>query len=178
MRNGSGDNLLMLFSNKGTVINGFAHESEMNIEYNTDISKKVQGELFQNIWKGVVDYLPIVFADFIFGEPIKSIGTTFCIWQTIFDTEWKIGKIDFPKNQYKDGSKDLLNLLDDNPQTYKKFAESYYFEEELILKIEPIKKIYRGFKITKELVLEINPNLKDFNKLKNDLDEIGYEYEF
>jgi len=175
MRNGSGDHILILFSSNGTVINGFAHESEMNIKYTNQNKKTGKGNLIQGIWKGVVDDLPNVFNDFIFGEPVKSIGTTFCIWQTKMDNEWKTGKINYPNDEYKDGSKDLMELLDGNPYTYKKFAEEYYYEEELELKIKPIEKIYNGIIITKELVLDINPEVNDFEQLKADLDEIGYK---
>ena len=63
--------------------------------------------------------------------------------------------------------------------TYKKWAEEYYEEsfEENGLKLELVEKIYNGIKITKELVLELNPELDDFEQLKSDLNEIGYEHE-
>lgn len=189
MRNGQGDQMLMVFSKNGTCISGFAHESEMNgwknvpLEEKTSFNQKLFGskkevktELTQIIPKGVVDNLPKVFNDFIFGEPVKSIGTTFCIWQTYTDISWKIGKVDLPKDEYKDGSNDLLQLLDGKPLTYKNWAEEYYEEnfEENELKLELVEKVYNGIIITRELVKEINPELEDFVKLKSDLDEIGY----
>ena len=192
MRNGQGDQILIAFNNQNVVINGFAHESEMNgwksipIDENKSFFKKLieskketETKLVQKIWKGVLDELPNVFNEFIFGEPVKSIGTTFCIWKTKVSKKWEIGKIEFPKDNYKDGSKDLLELLDGNPLTYKNWAEDYYEEkfENRKLKIEFVEKIYNGTKITKELVLEINPDLEDFEQLKSDLNEIGYESE-
>lgn len=191
MRNGQGDQMLIVFSKNGTCINGFAHESEMNGWRNIPIEKKesfveklfgskkeVKTELTQIIPKGVVDDLPEVFNEFIFGEPVKSIGTTFCIWQTDTDNNWKIGKVDLPKDQYKDGSNDLLQLLDGKPLTYKNWAEEYYEEnfEENELKLELVEKIYNRDIITKELVLELNPELDDFEQLKSDLNEIGYKH--
>ena len=191
MRNGQGDQMLMVFSKNGTCINGFAHESEMNgwknipVEEKKSFVEKLFGskketkmELTQIIPKGVVDNLPKVFNDFIFGEPVKSIGTTFCIWQTESDNNWKIGKVDLPKDEYKDGSNDLLQLLDGKPLTYKNWAEEYYEEnfEEKELKLELVEKIYKGAIITKELVLELNPELDAFEQLKSDLNEIGYEH--
>ncbi|WP_299365963.1 hypothetical protein [Winogradskyella sp.] len=191
MRNGQGDQMLMLFSKNGTCINGFAHESEMNgwrnipIEEKKSFVEKLFGskkedktELAQIIPKGVVDDLPEVFNEFIFGEPVKSIGTTFCIWQTDNDNNWKIGEVDLPKDEYKDGSSDLLQLLDGKPLTYKNWAEEYYegnFEENE-LRIELVERIYNGDLITKELVFELNPELDDFEQLKSDLNEIGYEH--
>ena len=140
--------------------------------------KETQTELTQIIPTGVLDNLPKVFNDFIFGEPVKSIGTTFCIWQTESDNNWKTGTVDLPKDEYKDGSNDLLQLLDGKPLTYKNWAEEYYEEnfEENKLKLELVEKIYKGALITKELVLELNPGLEDFEQLKSDLNEIGYEH--
>ena len=191
MRNGQGDQMLIIFSQNGTCINGFAHLSEMNgwrnipIEENKSFLEKLFGakrevktELTQRIPKGVVDTLPHVFNEFIFGEPVKSIGTTFCIWQTESDNNWKIGEVDLPKDEYKDGSNDLLQLLDGKPLTYKNWAEEYYegnFEKNE-LKLELVEKVYDGAIITKELVLELNPELDDFEQLKSDMNEIGYKH--
>ena len=135
-------------------------------------------ELVQQIAIGIIDELPEEFNEFIFGEPVKSIGTTFCIWQTKTESNWKIGKVNLPKDEYKDGSSDLLELLDGKPLTYKNQAEEYYEEnfEENELKLELVEKIYSGEEITKELVNEINPELNDFEKLKTELNEIGYKH--
>lgn len=192
MRNGQGDQMLILFSNDGICINGFAIESEMNgwktihteekksfIEKLFGSKKEPKTALIQEIPNGIVNELPKVFSEFIYGEPVKSIGTTFCIWNTKTDTKWNIGKINLPKDGYKDGSSDLLELLDGKPITYKKWAEEYYEEEfeNRELKLELIEKIYSGVSISREMVLEINPELDDFEKLRMDLNEIGYEHE-
>ena len=192
MRNGQGDQMLIAFSKDGTCINGFAHESELNGWKNITIEEKksffenlfgskkeVKTELTQEIADGILDKLPKEFNEFIFGEPVKSIGTTFCIWQTKTDDNWKIGEIELPNDEYKDGSSDLLKLLDGKPFTYKNWAEEYYEEEfeNRDLKLELVEKIYSGIIISKDLVLKINPEFKDFQKLKSDLNEIGYENE-
>ncbi|WP_298516442.1 hypothetical protein [uncultured Kordia sp.] len=191
MRDGTGNQMLILFTKKGTCINGFANESKMNgwksiqikeektfVEKLFDSKKEIKTELIQEIANGVLNELPQEFNEFIFGEPIKSIGTTFCIWQTKTDENWKIGKVELPKDEYKDGSSDLLQLLDGKPLTYKNWAEEYYEEnfEENELKLELVEKIFGGVVITKELVIEINPELSDFEQLKSNLDEIGYEH--
>jgi hypothetical protein len=191
MRNGQGDQMLIIFREDGTCINGFAHESEMNgwrkesVKENKSFIGKLFGskkepktELIQDISKGVVDELPEVFNEFIFGEPVKSIGTTFCIWQEKLDMNWKTGKINLPNDEYKDGSMDLLQLFDGNPVTFKKWAEEYYEEnfEEKRLELKLVEKIYSGVIITKELVNELNFELEDFDQLKSDLNEIGYKY--
>ncbi|MGH1384805.1 hypothetical protein [Kordia sp.] len=192
MRNGQGDQMLILFSNDTICINGFAKESKMNGWKNIRIKEKKsfmdklfsskkepKTELIQEIPNGIVTDLPKAFNEFIYREPVKSIGTTFCIWNIEKDTGWKIGKINLPDDDYQDGSSDLLQLLDGKPATYKKWAEEYYEEEfeSRELKLELVDKIYSGFSITRELVLEINPNLDDFEKLKTDLNDIGYKHE-
>ena len=155
------------------------NEKKFFVQKLFDSKKEQQTELIQEFTKGVIDQLPTIFIEFVFGEPVKSIGTTFCIWQTEFSEKWEIGDIKFPNDDYKDGSKDLLELLDGKAVTYKNWAEGYYEEnfENRELKIELVEKIYNGTKITKELVLEINPELDDFGQLKSDLIEIGYENE-
>lgn len=185
MRNGQGDQMSILFGEQGTCINGFAHESQMNgwkrAEQNlrTSFFKRIfnsQEKLIQELPEGVVDGLPKIFNDFVFGEPVKSIGTTFCIWQTSTDKEWETGNITSSKNEYGDGSSDLLQLLDGTPASYKKWAEDYYEKDKLSL--EAIQDIYDQIMLTKELVIAINPKLDDIESLKSDLKEIGYPYQF
>lgn len=186
MRNGSGDHFFILFSKNGAIINGFAHESEMSnwieveIERNGFLKKmfgKKETELKQNIWKGVIENVPNKLKHFILGEPIKSIGTTFCIWRTNEDPTWNIGDVKFPKDNFGDGSENLLHLLDNNPETYKDWALEYYEEhfENIKLKLETVKHIYNLKTITKEIVLELNPFIEDFEKLKEELQIIGYD---
>lgn len=188
MRNGQGDQMLILFTKDGVCINGFAHESKMNgwkrvsIEEKKSFSKRLWGskeepeiKRIQELNNSVIEKLPTVFHDFIFGEPVKSIGTTFCIWT--IDKNWKTGEIEFPDDDYKDGSSDLLQLLDGKAMTYKRWAEEYYEEafENRELNVEIVEKIYSHIPVTKELALEINPEIDDFESLKSDLNEIGFE---
>ena len=83
MRNGSGDEFFILFGKTGTVINGFAHESS--------IQDKAQ----------ITAGLPKEFHAFIFGEPVASTGTTFCIWNLESDNKWIANKKEEKDNRYK-----------------------------------------------------------------------------
>ena len=191
MRNGSGDEFQILFSPHGAIINGLAHESEMSQWVEKEIPpvtfKEKLSSLFgqkktvteQQIWEGVVETVPAQFREFIFGEPIKSKGTTFCIWRKTDDASWHIGNIKFPKDKYGDGSAELLYILDNHPATYKKWATEYYEEQfdGFKLKLDLVKHIYDAKPLTKDMVRELNPSLDDFESLKADLDEIGYPYE-
>lgn len=185
MRNGQGDQLLILFSKLGTCINGFAHESEMNgwgraaKNRKKSFLKKLftsREKLTQELPEGITDGLPEVFNDFSFGEPVKSIGTTFCIWRTITDSKWKTGNTISPEDEVGDGSIELLQLLDGNPFDYKIWAEEYYEVE--VLPLETIEKIYNLTALTKVLVASISPAIGDLESLKSDLHEIGYPHLF
>ncbi|MCU0351797.1 MAG: hypothetical protein MUF43_13370 [Flavobacterium sp.] len=157
MRNGSGDHMLLLFRPDGCIINGYAHECP----------QQEKEKLTRN--------LPSNFNEFIFGEPVKTIGTTFCIW-TNENNDWRTGQID----NYEDNSEEMLGIFDGNPQTYIDFATAY-FEESYIesgIPLETVTDIYNGKTLTKEMVLTIVDTLEDWEQLEADLNEIGYPYNF
>jgi len=187
MRNGLGDQMLILFSNYGCCINGFAHESVMNGWQNVRFERKKSfltrllgidqepsTKLEQKIVVGVLEGLPEVFNDFIYGEPVRSIGTTFCIWQTEADNEWKTGNLKRPTDTCEDGSDNLLVLLDGDPLTFKRWAEEYY---DCTINKALITKIFSGEAITRDMVISLNPEITDYDQLKSDLEEIGYAHE-
>lgn len=153
MRDGQGDEMLILFREEGCVINGLAHEYEQ-----PDKKKLTQG-------------LPAIFNEFIFGEPVNSIGTTFCLWSTQ-DNKWQTAVLE----SYEDNSGEMLSILDGDPQTYINWATDYF---ELDFKEgNAITSIYQGQMLTKEMVLSVNEELEDWEQLKADLDEIDYPYDF
>ena len=162
MRDGCGDQMLILFTKNGCVINGFAHEL-----YDFEESLPSESELIKGI--------PDVFNDFILGEPVATIGTTFCIW-TNENNQWQLGNI----KHFKDGSDEMLSIFDGNPQTYIDFAIDYF--EEDYSSTENAKntviKIYNHETLTREMVLSIVDELEDWAQLESDLEEIGYPYHF
>lgn len=195
MRDGQGDEMLILFSEAGTVINGFRHKSDMNgwrsepapskqkggfLKSLFSFDKKREKERVQHVWPGVLDQVPSVFHEFVFGEPVKSVGTTFCIWHVSGDNTWHTGTIQFPHHSDdSDGSGDLLELLVGDPAAYYRWAIEYYERyEDLALDLAIIQQIYDGKPITQAMARKLNPDLEeeDFDKLREDLDEIGYKY--
>jgi hypothetical protein len=157
MRNGSGDQMLILFRQDGCVINGFAHEFE------------------QQNKKNLTKNLPSIFDVFIFGEPVKTIGTTFCLWTTE-QKNWQVGQIE----NYEGNSEEMLSIFDGNPQTYIDWATEY-FEESYVesgIPLDTVTEIYSGQTLTKEMVLTIVEELEDWEQLEADLNEIGYPYDF
>jgi len=155
MRNGEGDQLLVLFRNEGAVINGYFSEAE-------------QGEKDK-----LTDQLPEVFHEFIFGEPVNSAGTTFCVWQ-LNNTPWTTG-IPAADN---DHSEELLSPLDGTPATYVKWATDYFkgSYKETGIPLETVARIFALEPLTKEMVLSLVDHLEDWNQLTEDLIEISYPY--
>ena len=156
MRNGEGDQVLFLFTDEGCVINGFAHT--------VDQQDKVK----------LINGLPVIFNEFIFGEPIASIGTTFCLWSTGLNG-WKIGETDGTE----DNSGELLSLFDGNPKSYADWATGYFDTvKDGTIPLETVAALYRGEVLTKEMVLSLVNDLEDWDLLVSDLEEINYPFEF
>ena len=157
MRDGSGDEMHILFREEGCAINGFAHEFD---QPNKD-------KLTLN--------LPEVFDEFINGEPVNSIGTTFCIWSTELKN-WQIGEIE----NHKNNSQEMLSIFDGQPKSYIDWA-SEYFEESYKtsgIPLDTVMQIYDGQTLTKPMVLSIVDDLEDWEQLEKDLIEIDYPYDF
>lgn len=157
MSDGEGDQMLVLFRAEGCCISGYLHEYDQ-----PDKAQLTRG-------------LPAAFDEFMFGEPVTSIGTTFCLWYTPAHG-WQTGVVEIED----DGSEELLCIFDGNPDTYADWANNYYLDE---TEREPIDtdhvaRIYRHEPLTKPLVLALNQELDDWPQLAADLQEIGYSYEF
>jgi hypothetical protein len=160
MRDGSGDEYFILFNPHGAIMKGFAHESPMS-PYAIESGKP---------WAGVFDSVPDEFKGFL-SEPAFSIeDTTFCIWRKYTDSSWQVGSIDYPEGDNPDGSEDLLCILDNQPSTYKEFAEEYYERE---IDLSAVEQIYQHKALTPEIVAALNVDVS-LGALKSDIEEIGY----
>lgn len=160
MRNGSGDEFIILFVKEGSVIKGFAHESTMS-PFRKDPPK---------IWKGVIDKLPKFFRTYLRDPGLELIATTFCIWRTVSDMKWKCGKIEFPEDDLADGSAMLLSILDGKPETYQQYAQEYFGK---IIDLAVVQHIYRHMPLTDELVKKLNNSLR-ITDIDLELRAIGY----
>lgn len=155
MRNGEGGQLLILFREEGAVINGYNSEA-------ADFSKEE-----------VTQQLPPVFEEFLFGEPVSSSGTTFCVW-TDENGIWTTGNL----SEENDFSTELLSALDGKPETYQKWASTYY-EGQYTKKgipLETVSAVFQHEQLTKEIVLALVDDLEDWQQLEEDLIEISYQY--
>jgi len=166
MRNGSGDEYFLLFTPQGAIMKGFAHEAPMT-SYRQQPPQP---------WPGVLDRVPVVFADFL-AEPAFNIeDVSFCLWRTLADAAWQSGPIAFPPGPDPDGSAYLLAILDGDPRTYKAFAEGYFDDESHrhpVLPLALIERIYRHEPLTEEIVRGLNPRVT-LASLTDEIVEIGY----
>lgn len=157
MRDGQGDEMQILFRAEGCVINGLMHEYDQ-----PDKAQIARG-------------LPAYFDEFIFGEPVSSIGTTFCLWYTSAHG-WQTGVIEDEDN----GSEELLSMLDGYPETYAEWADEYYGEDtdRSPLDVAAVAQVYRGENLNKALVMNIVEEVEDWPQLAEDVQAIGYPYDF
>src|ERR1700704_3045680 len=82
-KNGSGDELYVLFNCAGAIIKGFDHESAMSPWARDD----------QSLWPQLFDDVPRGFEQFL-KEPASEISdTTFCIWRHHGDSSWNVGRV-------------------------------------------------------------------------------------
>lgn len=155
MRNGEGGQVLILFKREGTVINGFS----TNV-LPADKEKLTLG-------------LPEVFHEFIFGEPVNSAGTTFCLWQ-LDGEDWKTGTI----GEGNDDSEELLSALDGKPESYVTWA-THYFEGNYKtsgIPVSVVAEIFSNTELNSSVVFSLVDDLEDWELFYEDLDEISYPY--
>lgn len=155
MRNGEGDQLLILFKAEGTVINGYFAEAE------------------QDDKARLTDQLPEVFHEFMFGEPVLSAGTTFCVWK-LGEQEWKAGQL----AAHDDHSEELLSPLDGHPSTYLTWATAYFKDSYTAsgINLTTVTQIYAQESLTREMVMTLVDELEDWPQLIDDLEEISYPH--
>lgn len=152
MQDMEGQRFQILFKEEGCVINGVHSDYE-----NADKSALTEG-------------LPEVYHEFMFGEPVASYGTNFCLW-TDESGEWQ-----YNETGKADGKEELLSIFNGNPATYKQWAEEYFEVEEISLDV--IDQIYRGEILTKNMVMAVNPEIEDWEQLISDLEEANYTFDF
>lgn len=152
MQDMEGERFQILFKEKDCIINGVHNDYEA-----ADKSILTKG-------------LPETYQEFLFGEPVASYGTNFCIW-TDETGNWQCNE-----TGKADGKEELLHILDGNPITYKQWAEEYFEVEEIPLDV--IEQVYRGETLTESMVLAVNPEMEDWEQLMSDLEDINYTFQF
>ncbi len=155
MRNGEGDDWLILFNPEGVIVKGFVLASKM-----------AEG----CPWPGVVDTVPEEFSGFV-DEPAFAIDkTTFCLWRRSSDPSWNAGAVDHPAGPDADGALKLLRFLDGEPATYQEWGEEYYGTR---LNPRAIEQVYSHEQLTEFLVRSLNPKAK-LRLLRAEIEDIDY----
>lgn len=160
MRNGSGDSYFILFNSAGAIIKGNAHESAM-ARHSVDTGQ---------VWPGVLDQVPEEFEAVLNDPAFVPEETSFCVWRKHGDSSWQLGKIDFPADDFADGSGELLFMLDGKSETYATWAAEYYERD---VPVDAVSEICAHKPLTQELISNLNPD-RLLEDLEPDVDEIGY----
>lgn len=160
-KNGSGDELYILFTPFGSIIKGFDHESVMSPWARED----------QSIWPGIFDGVPSVFEQFLKEPSFDIPDTTFCIWRQNGESTWNVSDIQYPDaDQNRDGSQEQLSLFVGDPELYVEFAKEY-FEKEIPLEV--VGQIYDHQPISQLMIRALNPD-RDLQSVTEALVEIQY----
>jgi hypothetical protein len=170
MRNGQGDDVFALFTQKGCWLKGFAHEAAMT-PYRLKRPR---------VFLGVLDGVPAEFTHCLEQPAFNLPDTTFCVWRRYADAAWQRGAIDFPPGDDPDGSAMLLSPLDGRPETYLERASSYFNKPWLTL--DMVRHVYCHRPLTGELLAAMRPDLEldvgeprlTVEDLEEDITEIGY----
>lgn len=178
VRSGCNSHMMILFCPDGCVINGFDNQSyDDEIYYTFDEDGAIEWHKSsekekENIlkMKEITQGLPDVFHEFI-EESLKSIRSTFCIWKTK-DGEWS--RSDMVGKQ-EDGSVEMLDILDKNPQKYADFCHWYYGKN---IPLNIAEQVYNGEPLTLEMIKKLNSEIedKDIEPIKDELNEMGYPH--
>jgi len=157
MRNGSGDDWFLLFDSHGAALKGFAHE--YSLARDASFAARIQ------------ETLPSEFSSFLREPAFSMQSASFCIWRAIADEHWNIvlpssGSI----SPDKDGSADLIGILDGNPETYRRFAVDYYERD---IPLAAVQAIYEHQALSEPLVAILNSECV-LSDVAADALEIGY----
>lgn len=181
VKSGCNSYMLILFCPDGCVINGFDNQSyDSEIAWTCDEDGDMQFHVLPEVEEKnalkmaeIKQGVPEVFHDFMYGQAVESMKTTFCIWKTK-DGEWsrsdKVGA-------QKDGSAEMLDILDKNPRKYIGFCNWYYNKN---IPFDIAEKVYNGEPLTPEMVSALNSslgsNIEEMESVKEELNQMKYPH--
>ncbi|WP_145332442.1 hypothetical protein [Paenibacillus xylanexedens] len=167
--NGAGDHLHALFTNTGTLLKGFDHESPLSPHNRED------GE----IYPGMYDEVPEEFIHLLdqHEETLAREDVTFCIWQEGHSPEWKAGSwIGLAMAQENESDAEggvafLLGYIEETPESYIDWAKDYYDIQGMSL--TAVTEIYNDAPISADLIRDLNPK-RDVFVAMGELQQSGY----
>lgn len=154
---GGGDRLYAVFTPAGTVLKGFAHESEVSPAARDD----------GTVWPGMYAGLPEPLREALNDPALEPDDVTFCFWREPEDPRWSQG-FRLPLD-IDDGSEDLLGYLFETPEAFAEWAEDYY---ERPVDTEALALLASGAAITPALVGRLNPE-RNAEEVLGELLELG-----
>ena len=157
MRDGCGNDWFLLFDRHGAALKGLAHEYPLASD--ASFAARIQ------------QTVPAEFSSFL-KEPAFSMDmASFCIWRRTTDNGWTVvtpakGGVS-PED---DGSADLIDVFDGNPETYRAWAVHYYDRE---IPASAVEAIYEHQALSNQLVASLNEELS-LPDVLSDAMQIGY----
>jgi len=154
IRNGSGDDLFVLFNDSGCFLKGFSHEFSQQ-EFTPDM-------FYKNV--------PDAFKAAVSEPAFSTQNVSFCAWHTVGHDGWEnsVQDRDLDSNVFF-----LIQDLDGKASTYVKFLADYH---EMEANLGSIQTVFDQKLMTRDLAVALNSEI-DFSSLVSDLKQIGYPYE-
>ncbi|WP_338588149.1 hypothetical protein V6669_22465 [Paenibacillus sp. Y5S-9] len=172
INNGAGDHLHVLFTNSGTLIKGFDHESPLSPHARED------GEIYPGMYDEVPEALMTVLRDH--EETLDMEDVTFCLWQEGNDLSWKVGNwiqlamIEEDEADARGGAEFLLGYIEKNSEDYVDWAKGYYDLPDLPL--EAVVEVYAEKPVTASLIKQLCSE-RDVAAALDELQQRGYAVE-
>jgi len=160
MRNGSGDEWWMVFSDAGwTAMKGLAHESPSAGEEPEELSRALQAAC------------PADLRGFAHEPAFDWDHTGFCYFHPVDGKDWQRANDLTSFGHLESGEEELLQHVTGTAEDYVKFAADYY---ELEVPLDAVRQVFDLKPITPELIASLNPKT-DQNEISEELyEEIGY----
>ncbi|WKL03295.1 hypothetical protein Q0F98_06490 [Paenibacillus amylolyticus] len=172
INNGAGVHLHVLFTNSGTLIKGFDHESPLSPHARED------GEIYPGMYDEVPEALMTVLRDH--EETLDMEDVTFCLWKEGNDLSWKVGNwiqlamTEEDEADARGGAEFLLGYLEKNTEDYVDWAKGYYDFPDLPL--EAVTDVYAEKPVTASLIKQLCPE-RDVAAALDELQQRGYAVE-
>ncbi|WP_305024992.1 hypothetical protein [Paenibacillus lacisoli] len=165
--NGAGDQMFVLFSEIGTIIQGFDHESSLSPHVQKDGC----------IWPGMYDGMP----DSLFrllqqhSDELGGEDVTFCLWRRVEDHAWLCGTLrdlDEQEALQAGGADFLFGYLGETSRDYIDWAQDYYGLEH-DLPLVSVSRIFGGEAVDEQLIADLHPE-RDADAAMRELQVMGW----
>lgn len=141
---GCGDHFHILFSDQGSVIKGFGHESDLSPYNYEDDDEYPDYRFYENI--------PHELYELLDDDALERDLLTFCAWRTTDNDEWQAARINVA-DDWRDGSADFLDYLSEQ-EDYVAWLAEYY---DMDIDKNTIADILGGVAVTEDMVALLNP---------------------